>query len=80
VVLTAGPAGSLPYVSLEPVFRRGHGMIYRALSGGGIDEEALRDLLVAWRPRDWPLVFAVDASAYSPAGGGDQGEGPISGG
>ena len=63
-VLTAGHAGSLPYLSLEPVFRRGHGMIYQALSGGGIDEEALRDLLVAWRPRDWPLVFAVDASTY----------------
>src|SRR5262249_26074430 len=53
-----------PYLSLEPVFRRSHGMIYQALAGGGIDEEALRDLLVAWRPRDWPLVFAVDASTY----------------
>ena len=63
-VLTAGHAGSLPYLSLEPSFRRGHGMIYQGLAEGGIDEEALRDLLVAARPRDWPLVFAVDASTY----------------
>ena len=63
-VLTAGPVVSLPYLSLEPVFRRGHGMVYQGLAEGGIDEEALRDLLVAWRPREWPLVFAVDASTY----------------
>ena len=54
-VLTApGPVASLPYLSLEPGFRRGHGMIYQALAEGGIDEEALRDLLVWVRPRDWP--------------------------
>jgi hypothetical protein len=63
-VLTAGRAGSLPYLSLEPAFRRGHGMVYQALSEGGIDEEALRGLLVRCRPREWPLVFAVDASTY----------------
>ena len=64
-VLTApGPVASLPYLSLEPAFRRGHGMLYQALGGGGIDEEALRDLLVAARERDWPLVFAIDASTY----------------
>jgi hypothetical protein len=63
-VLTAPHAGSLPYLSLEPVFRRGHGMVYQALSEGGIDEEALRDLLVAVRERDWPLVFALDSSTY----------------
>jgi hypothetical protein len=62
--LTAPRAGSLPYLSLEPAFRRGHGMIYQALAEGRVDEEALRDLLVAARPRDWPLVFAVDASTY----------------
>ena len=45
-------------------FRRGHGMVYQALAEGRIDEERLRDLLVRWRPRDWPLVFAVDASTY----------------
>jgi hypothetical protein len=64
-VLTApGPVASLPYLSLEPGFRRGHGMVYQALAEGRIDEEALRDLLVAARPRDWPLVFAIDASTY----------------
>jgi hypothetical protein len=63
-VLTAGPVPSLPYLSLEPGFRRCHGMIYQALAAGGIDEEALRDLLVRCRPRDWPPVFAVDASTY----------------
>jgi DDE superfamily endonuclease len=64
-VLTApGPAASLPYLSLEPGFRRGHGMIYQALAEGGIDQEALRDLLVAVRPRDWPPAFAIDASTY----------------
>ena len=64
-VLTApGLVASLPYLSLEPAFRRGHGMIYQALGQGGIDEEALRDLLVAVREPGWPLVFAVDASAY----------------
>jgi hypothetical protein len=56
--------GSLPYLSLEPAFRRGHGMICQALAEGGIDEEALRDLLVAVRERGWPLVFAIDASTY----------------
>jgi len=63
-VLTAPAAGTLPYLSLEPGFRRGHGMIYQGLAEGRIDEEALRDLLVRWRPRGWPLVFAVDASTY----------------
>jgi hypothetical protein len=64
-VLTApGPVASLPYLSLEPAFRRGHGMICKALARGRIDEEALRDLLVAARPRDWPAVFAVDASTF----------------
>jgi hypothetical protein len=64
-VLTApGPVPSLPYLSLEPGFRRGHGMIYKGLDEGRIDEEALRGLLVAARPRDWPLVFAVDVSTF----------------
>jgi hypothetical protein len=64
-VLTApGPVVSLPYLSLEPAFRRGHGMIYKALDEGRADDERLRDLLVRSRPRDWPLVFAVDASTF----------------
>jgi hypothetical protein len=63
-VATAPHGGSLPYLSLEPGFRRGHGMIYQALAEGGVDEEALRDLLVAAREPGWPLVFAIDASTY----------------
>jgi hypothetical protein len=63
-VLTAPHAGTLPYLSLEPCFRRSHGMVYQALSEGGIDEEALRDLLVAAREPGWAPVFAIDASTY----------------
>lgn len=63
VLTAAGPVASLPYLSLEPAFRRGYGMVCRSLGEGGIDEEALRDLLVAARPRDWPLAFATGASA-----------------
>jgi hypothetical protein len=62
--LTAGHAGSLPYLSLEPAFRRGHGMVYQALAEGAVEEEALRDLLVAARPPEWPPVFAIDASTF----------------
>jgi hypothetical protein len=50
VLAAPGPVASLPYLSLEPAFRRGHGMIYQAQADGRIDEEALRDLLVAARP------------------------------
>ena len=61
-VLTAGRVPSLPYLSLDPAFRRGHGMIYQGLAQGRIDEAALRDLLVASRPASWPCVFGIDAS------------------
>lgn len=53
------PVSSVPALSLEPVFRRSHGSLYKALARGGIDIEAMRDLLVANRPAGWPLVFAV---------------------
>ncbi len=58
------PVGSVPALSLEPVFRRGHGSLYKALARGRIDAEALRRALVAHRPADWPSVFAVDASTW----------------
>src|SRR5680860_1523544 len=32
---------------------------------GGIDAAKMRNLLVAHRPADWPLVFAVDASTWA---------------
>lgn len=54
------PVSSVPTLSLEPVFRRSHGSLYKALERGGVDAEAMRDLLAANRPADWPLVFAVD--------------------
>ena len=58
------PVGSVPALSLEPVFRRSHGSLYKALATGRIDTTALRRALVAHRPADWPLVFAVDASTW----------------
>lgn len=65
--LLAGQAtasGAPPYLSLEPVFRRGWGSAYGALRWGDIDEEALRRLLAATRPTAWPAVFAVDTSSW----------------
>ena len=57
--------GSVPALSLEPVFRRSHGSLYKALEQGRIDEDGLRRLLVASRPPSWPNVFAVDASTWA---------------
>ncbi|MGH9062563.1 MAG: NF041680 family putative transposase [Acidimicrobiales bacterium] len=54
-----------PHLSLEPAFRRGWGSAYAALRRGRIAEESLRDLLAAARPRDWPAVYAVDASSWA---------------
>ncbi len=59
-----GVVGSVPSLSLEPIFRRSHGSLYKALALGEIDEAALRALLVVKRPKDWPAVFAVDASTW----------------
>ena len=59
-----GPVGSVPSLSLEPVFRRGHGSLYKALALGSIDTNWLRQALVAYRPAGWPLVFAVDTSTW----------------
>lgn len=58
------PVGSVPSLSLEPVFRRSHGSLYKALATGRIDAAALRRALVAHRPAGWPAVFAVDASTW----------------
>jgi hypothetical protein len=55
---------SLPYLSLEPVCRRGHGSVYKALCRGGVDAEAARDLLVAYLPSAWWPVFAVDHTPW----------------
>lgn len=65
VLCAPAPVSSLPALSLERVFRRSHGSLYKALTRGGIDVGAMRELLVANRPTDWPLVFAVDASTWA---------------
>jgi hypothetical protein len=64
VLCSPAPVGSVPSLSLEPEFRRSHGSLYKALAKGRIDEDRLRRLLVATRPNDWPLIFAVDASTW----------------
>jgi DDE superfamily endonuclease len=64
VLCSPAPVGSVPSLSLEPVFRRSHGSVYKALARGRVDEERLRRLLVAVRPAGWPPVFAVDASTW----------------
>jgi hypothetical protein len=64
VLCSAAPVTSVPALSLEPAFRRSHGSLYKALARGQIDDAGLRALLMAHRPLDWPLVFAVDASSW----------------
>ena len=59
------PICSVPALSLEPIFRRSHASLYKALARGGVDAEAMRDLLARHRPPEWPLVFAVDASTWA---------------
>lgn len=57
---------SLPGLSLEPEFRRGHGSVYAALSEGRIDEDRLRRLLLATVPpgKDGVVWFAGDVSNW----------------
>ena len=56
VLCSATPVRSLPALSLEPEFRRSHGSLYKALAKGSIDSEALRHILLAYRPAHWPAV------------------------
>jgi hypothetical protein len=63
-ICAPAPVTSVPSLSLEPEFRRSHGSLYKALAKGRIDSDALRRLLVANRPKHWPMVFAVDASTW----------------
>ncbi|WP_186526341.1 NF041680 family putative transposase [Leekyejoonella antrihumi] len=65
ILCAPAPVVSVPGLSLEPVFRRSHGSLYKALDQGRVDADALRDLLAKDRPPDWPLVFAVDASTWA---------------
>jgi hypothetical protein len=57
---------SLVELSLEPVFRRGHGALYDALAAGNIDEDALADLLVEYLPMSAPPRRATGATATDP--------------
>ena len=66
-VLTAhGPVSSLVELSLENVFRRGHGALYDALACGRVDVEWLARVVAGtWEPVDrGVLKFAVDVSAW----------------
>lgn len=67
-VLTAGSVPSPPHLSLASVHRRGWGSLYAALSKGGIDEEAVRDLLshhpMTYTYKDRPPVYAVDVTSW----------------
>ncbi len=56
VLCSPSPVASVPWLSLEPVFRRGHGSLYKALARGRVDSHRLRRLLVANLPAQWPLV------------------------
>jgi DDE superfamily endonuclease len=58
------PVASVPSLSLEPEFRRSHGSLYKSLAEGDVDGVGLRELLVTQRPKEWPLVFALDASTW----------------
>jgi len=54
----------LAELSLEPVFRRGHGALYDALADGAVDEERLRDLLAGQLPAGALLMFGIDATTF----------------
>lgn len=65
-----GRVGSLPALSLEPEFRRGHGSVYAALTQGRVDEPRLRNLLLTTVPqgRDGLVWFAGDVSNWARPG------------
>lgn len=60
-------AGSLPGLSLEPEFRRGHGSVYAALARGRVEETRLRALLLetALAGRAGRVWFAGDVSNWA---------------
>ena len=40
ILCAQGPVGSIPSLSLESEFTRSHGSLYKALAGGGVDQDA----------------------------------------
>ena len=67
-ILTATAVPSPVHLSLQAIYRRGWGSLYAALSKGGIDENAVRDLLchhpMARGDREGPGVYAVDVTSW----------------
>jgi hypothetical protein len=63
-ICAPAPVSSVPHLSLDPVFRRSHGSLYKALAHGDVDADRLRQVLMEHRPEGWPAVFAVDASTW----------------
>src|SRR6185437_6802290 len=61
----SGTVGSVPSLSLEPVFRRSHGSLYKALSLGEIDEGALRIALVAGWSYQWIAQLSFDHDSWT---------------
>jgi hypothetical protein len=71
LICRSGRVDSLPGLSLEPEFRRGHGGLYAALTRGRIAVDRLRELLLGallagrWVGRDGLVWFAGDVSNWS---------------
>ncbi|HEY0697379.1 MAG TPA: transposase, partial [Micromonospora sp.] len=65
MLCSPGRVHNLAEVSLAPVFGRGHGSAYAALTDGRINADRLQDTLVAHRPDDWPLWFALDTTPWA---------------
>ncbi len=66
VVCRPGRVVSLPGLSLEPEFRRGHGGLYDAVTAGRVEVARLRELLLDTVPvgRDGVVWFAGDVSNW----------------
>jgi hypothetical protein len=58
------PVASLPYLSLEPVHRRGWGSVYAALAHGRVDVERLRELLARHPLAGGQPIYAVDVTTW----------------
>ena len=67
VLCVSGPVTSLPELTLDPVYRRGHGAMYDALAAGQIDLARLRRSLaglVLPRSSQGQLRLAVDVTPW----------------
>jgi hypothetical protein len=66
LVCRPGRGESLPGLSLEPEFRRGHGSVYAALTAGRVEVDRLRELVLGTVPagRNGLVWFAGDVSGW----------------